>query len=61
MRAPSRPHQANPNLGAYYGIFTSAFVCLVISLAMFEQLGWQETWLARTMILTPLLLYLAIA
>ena len=61
MRAPSRPHQANPNLGAYYGIFTSAFVCLVISLAMFEQLGWQETWLARTMMLTPLLLYLAIA
>src|SRR6478672_6944978 len=61
MRAPSRPHQANPNLGAYYGIFTSAFVCLVISLAMFEQLGWKETWLARTMMLTPLLLYLAIA
>src|SRR6476619_2509670 len=61
MRAPSRPHQANPNLGAYYGIFTSAFVCLVILLAMFEQLGWQETWLARSMMLAPLLLYLAIA
>src|SRR6476646_2189746 len=61
MRAPSRPHQANPNLGAYYGIFTSAFVCLVILLAMFEQLGWQETWLARSMMLAPLVLYLAIA
>jgi cation/acetate symporter len=61
MRAPSRPRQANPNLGAYFGIITSAFVSLVICLAMLEQLGWQETWLGRTMILAPLALYLAVA
>lgn len=61
MRAPSRPHQANPHLGAYYGIIASAFVSLVLCLAMFEQLGWQDTWLARTMMLAPLVLYLAVA
>jgi cation/acetate symporter len=61
MRAPSRPRQANPHLGAYFGIITSAFVSLVICLAMLEQLGWQETWLGRTMILMPLALYLAVA
>ncbi|HEV3242458.1 MAG TPA: sodium:solute symporter, partial [Methyloceanibacter sp.] len=61
MRAPSRPRQANPHLGAYYGIIASAFVSLVICLAMFEQLGWQDTWLARTMMLAPLVLYLAVA
>lgn len=61
MPAPSRPRQANPNLGAYYGIVTSAFVCLVLLLAMFEQLGWQQDWIARTMLLAPLLLYVAIA
>ena len=58
---PSRRRQANPHLGAYYGILTSAFVSLVISLAMFEQLGWQETWVARAMILVPLALYVVIA
>jgi cation/acetate symporter len=59
--SPSRRRQANPHLGAYYGILTSAFVSLVISLAMFEQLGWQEMWVARAMILVPLVLYLALA
>jgi cation/acetate symporter len=59
--SPSRRRQANPHLGAYYGILTSAFVSLVISLAMFEQLGWQEMWIARAMILVPLALYLVIA
>ena len=57
----SRRRQANPHLGAYYGILTSAFVSLVISLAMFEQLGWPEMWVARAMILVPLALYLAIS
>ena len=61
MRAASRPRQANPHLGAYYGIITSVFVSLVICLAMLEQLGWQETWLGRTMMLAPLVLYLVIA
>ena len=30
------------DLGAYYGIVTSAFVSLAIMLAMFEQLGWRD-------------------
>src|SRR5262245_30361596 len=59
--SPSRRRQANPHLGAYYGILTSAFVSLVVSLAMFEQLGWQEMGVARAMILVPLALYLVIA
>jgi cation/acetate symporter len=61
MRAPSHPRHASPHLGAYYGIIASAFVSLVICLAMFEQLGWQDTRLARTMMLAPLVLYLAVA
>src|SRR4029078_11133517 len=59
--SPSRRRQATPHLGAYYGILTSAFVSLAISLAMFEQLGWQETWVARAMILVPLALYVVFA
>lgn len=61
MRAPSRLRQINPHLGAYYGIITSAFVSLVILLAMFEQLGWAQIWLTRGMLLVPVVLYLAIA
>jgi cation/acetate symporter len=61
MRAPSHRHQANPQLGAYYGIITSAFVSLVIGLAMFEQLGWPHAWLTEAMILLPLALYLLLA
>ena len=61
MPEPSRPRQANPNLGTYYGIITSAFVCLMILLALFEQLGWQGSGIARTMMLAPLVLYFAIA
>jgi cation/acetate symporter len=61
MMPSSRLRRANPHLGAYYGIITSAFVSLVICLAMFEQLGWPPRWLAEGMILLPLVLYLAIA
>ncbi len=61
MSAPSRLRTPNPHLGAYYGIITSAFVSLVIMLAMFEQLGWRQPRLAQTMILVPLALYLLIA
>lgn len=61
MSAPSRLHTPNPHLGAYYGIITSAFVSLVIMLAMFEQLGWRQPVLAQTMIVMPLALYLLIA
>jgi cation/acetate symporter len=61
MRAPTRLRQANPHLGAYYGILTSAFVSLAICLAVFEQLGWPRLWLAEAMLLLPLALYLIIA
>jgi hypothetical protein len=56
MSAPSRLRNPNPHLGAYYGIVTSAFVSLVIMLAMFEQLGWRQPVLAETMIVGPLAL-----
>jgi cation/acetate symporter len=58
---PSRLRTPNPHLGAYYGIVTSAFVSLVIVLAMFEQLGWGRPLLAQSMLILPLLLYLLIA
>ncbi|MGD9503000.1 MAG: cation acetate symporter [Methyloceanibacter sp.] len=61
MSAPSRFRSPNPHLGAYYGIVTATLVSLVIVLAMFEQLGWSEASLTRTMMLVPLALYLFIA
>ena len=61
MSAPSRLRNPNPHLGAYYGIVTSAFVSLIIMVAMFEQLGWRPPQLAETMIVLPLALYLLIA
>jgi cation/acetate symporter len=51
----------NPHLGAYYGIITSAFVSLILMLAMFEQLGVRQMLLAEIMLLAPLALYLVIA
>jgi cation/acetate symporter len=61
MSVPSRLRTPNPHLGAYYGIITSAFVSLVVLLAMFEQLGWSRPALAETMMIVPLALYLVIA
>ena len=61
MNVPSRLRTPNPHLGAYYGIVTSAFVSLILLLAMFEQLGWSQPVLAQTMMLVPLALYLIIA
>ncbi|MGH6735080.1 MAG: solute symporter family protein [Methyloceanibacter sp.] len=61
MSAPSRQRTPNPHLGAYYGIVTSAFVSLVVVLAMLEQLGWSEGAVARNVILWPVALYLVIA
>jgi cation/acetate symporter len=61
MRAPSRLRTPNPHLGAYYAIVTSAFVSLVVVLALFEQLGWGRALLAQTMMIVPLGLYLLIA
>ncbi|HEX9752943.1 MAG TPA: hypothetical protein VGA46_05795 [Methyloceanibacter sp.] len=61
MSVPSRLRAPNPHLGAYYGIVTSAFVSLIVMLAMFEQLGWGRPLLAQTMMVVPLALYLVIA
>ena len=61
MSTPARLRTPNPHLGAYYGIITSAFLSLVIMLALFEQLGWQQMWLAPAMLLAPIGLYLVIA
>ena len=61
MSVPSRLRTPNPHLGAYYGIVTSAFVSLVVMLAMFEQLGWGRPLLAQSMMIVPLALYLLIA
>jgi cation/acetate symporter len=61
MRSPSPLRPPNPRLGAYYGIFTSAFVCLVVLLAIFEQLGVKRLWLSHAMILIPILAYVLIA
>ena len=58
MSASSRLRAPNPHLGAYYGIVASAFVSLAIMLAMLEQLGWSETFVAETMVGVPLVLYL---
>ena len=61
MSGYSRLPTPNPHLGAYYGIVTSAFVSLVIVLAMLEQLGWNEALIADAMIAVPLVLNLVIA
>jgi cation/acetate symporter len=61
MIAPSRQRTPNPHLGAYYGIVASAFVSLVILVAMAEQLGWSQGAIARSLILLPLAAYLGIA
>jgi cation/acetate symporter len=61
MSVPTRLRTPNPHLGAYYGIVTSAFVSLIIMLAMFEQLGWGRSLLAQSMMIVPLALYLLIA
>jgi cation/acetate symporter len=54
-------HRTNPHLAAHHGIVASAFVSLVIALAVFEQLGWTRNALAETMIIVPVLFYVAIA
>jgi cation/acetate symporter len=61
MSVSLRPRTSNPHLGAYYGIITSAFVSLILMLAMFEQLGARQALLAEIMLLAPLALYLLIA
>jgi cation/acetate symporter len=61
MLVPSRLRTPNPHLGAYYSIVASAFISLVVVLAMFEQLGWSRAFLAQALMIVPLALYLVIA
>ena len=61
MSASTRLRTPNPHLGAYFGIVTSAFLSLVILLAMFEQLGFGRAGLTYALMLLPLAFYIAIA
>ena len=61
MTRPSHLRIPNPHLGAYYSIITSAFVSLIIIVALSEQLGAARLWLAYGMLLLPLALYVIIA
>ena len=61
MLPSSLRQSTNPHLAAHHGIVASAFVSLVITLAVFEQLGWSRETLAEFMIAIPLLFYLSIA
>ncbi|MGI9418826.1 MAG: sodium:solute symporter family transporter, partial [Geminicoccaceae bacterium] len=51
----------NPRLGTHYAIFMSAFVSLVLLLAILEQLGARKLWLSHIMMIVPVLFYLGIA
>ncbi|MFP3920605.1 MAG: sodium:solute symporter family transporter [Dichotomicrobium sp.] len=50
----------NPRLGASFGIFASAYVSLVLTLLILEQLGLAAFWVNQLMILGPALFYLVI-
>ncbi len=51
----------HPRLGLYYGIVTSTFVSFVLLMGLFEQLGFQQTYISNFMILGPLALLGGIA
>ncbi len=50
----------NPRLGASFAIFASAYVSLVLTLLILEQLGLASFWVNQVMILGPALFYLMI-
>ncbi len=60
MSFTSQTRLVNPRLGAYFGIFASALVGLVILLLIFEELGTSSLWLRWAMLVGPLVLYAAI-
>lgn len=55
-----RTRLVNPRLGTYFGIFASAFVGLVLMLAMLEQLGMAAGSVRLAMMVGPIALYAAI-
>ena len=50
----------NPRLGASFAIFASAYISLVLSLLILEQLGLASFWINQVMIIGPALFYLVI-
>ena len=50
----------NPRLGASFAIFASAYVSMVLTLLIFEQLGLAAFWVNQVMIAGPVLFYLII-
>lgn len=61
MSLQSQYRPLNPRLGTHYAIFASAFLALLLVLALLEQLGARKLWLSHTMIVVPLILYLVVA
>ena len=61
MSLQSQYRPLNPRLGTHYAIFASAFLALLLVLALLEQLGARKLWLSHTMIVMPLILYLVVA
>ncbi|MEM1371452.1 MAG: sodium:solute symporter, partial [Pseudomonadota bacterium] len=61
MALTSTNRLVNPRLGAYFGVFASAFVAVVILALIFDELGSGELALKLFLLLGPTLLLLAIA
>lgn len=55
-----RTRLVNPRLGTYFGIFTSAFVGLVLVAMIFEQLGTPDDLLRGFMLIGPVIMLVAI-
>jgi cation/acetate symporter len=50
----------NPRLGSSFGVFSSAVVCLVLMLLLFEQLGLERKWIGLFIAGIPVAFYAAI-
>ncbi len=59
MSFTPRTRLVNPRLGTYFGIFSSALICLVIVLLICEQLGVSNAIVRWSMLLGPLVLFLS--
>lgn len=60
MSSSSRNRLVNPRLGQYYGIIVSVFVAIALVVMVLEQLGVNDGTLRLTMLLGPMLLFLAV-
>jgi len=50
----------NPRLGSSFAIFASAYISMVLTLLILEQLGLAAFWVNQVMVLGPVLFYLII-